>query len=125
MSSFTEPDLVFIPTHCDIGVFSIDTGELIYKLKGHYSQVNCTVITPEEHILYTGSNDRNLLIWTPVTEAVLAYEGFLQGEDEETSKKSQQQAGLADAWSDEEDDDWINSLASRRCGCSFNLLWLG
>jgi DNA excision repair protein ERCC-8 len=75
-------------------------------LRGHYTQVNSCYFDQESHELFTGANDRNILMWTPKMDR--AYEQHLT--DLANNKKEEKRPGFtsriaatADAWSSDED----------------------
>lgn len=55
-------------------------------LQGHYERVNCCVFHPNYEEMYSGSKDRQILVWTPLFDEVQE-----QRVEEET-----------DNWSDDE-----------------------
>jgi DNA excision repair protein ERCC-8 len=56
-------------------------------LQGHYDRVNCCVFHPNYQEMYSGSKDRQILVWTPI---------FDEYHDE------QQVPEESDNWSDDE-----------------------
>jgi len=69
-----ENEVIFVPIQADIGILSLGTGQLISKLSGHFRNVTCTSFSPYFHQLYSGSTDRNILVWTPNRTTESAYE---------------------------------------------------
>ena len=91
-----ENEVIFVPIQADIGILSLGTGQLISKLSGHFKNVTCTSFSPYFHQLYSGSTDRNILVWNanPTTES--AYE-------EENVHNTQSDTILTqDSWSTDE-----------------------
>ncbi|WAR22891.1 ERCC8-like protein [Mya arenaria] len=69
VSDGCSQDLVFIPndTRRSVDALNMVTGKREYSLTGHYSYVNCCLYHPDLNELYSGANDRNILVWTPKT----------------------------------------------------------
>lgn len=106
ISQNTTPDIVYIPSESNISVFNLSTGDQIGSLSGHYNPVNCVYFDAQDQTLYSGGNDRNLLIWTPETEAVIAYQDSFQEnshQENHNGTASSERIGTADAWSSDED----------------------
>nr|CAD7256860.1 unnamed protein product [Timema shepardi]CAD7568549.1 unnamed protein product [Timema californicum] len=59
-----SPKIVYVPSEGSIFLYNVESGEKINTLLGHYNSVNCCVYHPFYHELYSGGNDRNVLIWT-------------------------------------------------------------
>ena len=102
----TKPPIVYVPSNSNILVFDAMTGNLLQTLRGHYTQVNGCVYHPDDQSLYSCGNDRNILVWTPYTSTVEAYEDHI----DETAKVKPPRNGYtsrtvatADAWSSDED----------------------
>ena len=56
---------VFHPNGNKISGFDVLSGVQSGSLSGHYDIVNCCTFHPFREELYSGSNDRQVLIWTP------------------------------------------------------------
>lgn len=99
--------VAFVPSDGNIEVYDIFNGNRIGILRGHYNQVNCCTFDVQLHELYSGANDRNILIWMPDTETVRGYEEFLnssrQGVGQRRTNFTSRIGGMADAWSSDED----------------------
>lgn len=65
ISSDTEPQMVFVPSQGNILVYELTTGIKRAALLGHYNTVTCCAYNENLHTLYSGSNDRNILVWAP------------------------------------------------------------
>lgn len=107
VSSGCSPDVLFIPNHSNIDMFDIYTGEKIDRLKGHYNSVNCVKVHHPTQDLYSGGNDRNILIWTPDTDS--AYEDHVKAESELKNTVTEglrpnRNTVMVDTWSSDEDD---------------------
>ncbi|ELU06884.1 hypothetical protein CAPTEDRAFT_147072 [Capitella teleta] len=98
-----RPPLAYVPTDSNIYVFDIFSGLRTSILRGHYTQVNACYFHADRQELYSGANDRNILIWTPVTDK--AFERQLQEKSEDQSAKNftSRTAATADAWSSDSD----------------------
>ena len=107
MSHGTKPPLAYIPSNSNILVFDIVTGRLVTVLRGHYTQVNGCVSHPDDQTLYSCGNDRNILVWTPQTSTIEAYEDHIDDiakvKAPRTSGFTSRTAATADAWSSDED----------------------
>lgn len=98
------PDLICMPSGSDIEVFDIFQGSKIDTLRGHYTQVNCCTFHPHFQELYSGGNDRNILVWVPDTDT--AYDEYLLSKDksEENETNIIRNPFTVDTWSSDEDD---------------------
>lgn len=100
------PDLVYVPSEGNILAYDLHLGFKVKTLLGHYNSVNCCTFHPFHQELYSGANDRNLLIWTPDGEQTRAYDEYLRTKSQE-SKRSTTAISLrnvtADTWSSDED----------------------
>ncbi|KAI9555459.1 hypothetical protein GHT06_017974 [Daphnia sinensis] len=65
ISSDTDPQMVFVPSQGNILVYELTTGIKRATLLGHYNTVTCCAYNENLHTLYSGSNDRNILVWAP------------------------------------------------------------
>eukprot|EP00262_Sarcandra_glabra_P014548 TRINITY_DN4279_c0_g1_i1.p1 TRINITY_DN4279_c0_g1~~TRINITY_DN4279_c0_g1_i1.p1 ORF type:complete len:340 (-),score=28.52 TRINITY_DN4279_c0_g1_i1:244-1143(-) len=69
-----DSSLVFAPCMNAIKAFDIWSGRTSLIFRGHYECVNCCWFSSQDQELYTGSNDRKILVWSPsnpvVTEAI-------------------------------------------------------
>ncbi|KAM8793350.1 LOW QUALITY PROTEIN: DNA excision repair protein ERCC-8-like [Eudromia elegans] len=88
-----NPEFAFVPYGNTIAVYTIFSGELITRLRGHYSTVDCCIFQPNFQELYSGSRDCNILAWIPA----------LQEHSDDTSEKHLNPA-YEDAWSSSEDE---------------------
>ncbi|KAK3716558.1 hypothetical protein QZH41_006389 [Actinostola sp. cb2023] len=61
-------DIVFVPSSGSIEVFDIHSGSKVNTLVGHYSNVNCCTFQQNFQVLFSGSNDCQLLSWFPNME---------------------------------------------------------
>lgn len=64
----TNPPVLFVPSAHNVLVFDLFSGNKICTLVGHFSLVNCCVYRSTVNQVYSGSNDMNILLWTPDTE---------------------------------------------------------
>lgn len=101
-----SPDILFVPNRSNIDLFDIYTGEKIDRLKGHYNAVNCCKYHESTQDLYSGGNDRNILIWTPETDS--AYDDYLKSQsslkEDLPEIRSNGITVMIDTWSSDEDD---------------------
>ncbi len=112
--------VAYHPQGNTIHAYSVHTGQLLSTLQAHFDRVNCCIFHPTREELYSGSNDYQILVWTP-------YFDEKQDEEEEDNNnnvdnnnnnkvKSKQKKGNVssdeDNWSD--DEDYSNSTATNR-----------
>lgn len=94
--------------------FDIRLGHLIKELNGHFRQVNCCHYNPSTQEVYSGSNDRNILVWTPDHAAEDVYLDLKRNLQSNSSAPGSVNANssshphphsfvLADTWSDSDD----------------------
>jgi DNA excision repair protein ERCC-8 len=57
--------VAFVPSSTDVIAFDVEDGHRISVLRGHYHRVNCAVFCTPTRTLFTGSNDRAIVVWTP------------------------------------------------------------
>lgn len=87
-----DSGLVFVPCMTAAKAFSVWSGETMMTFRGHYENVNCCWYNVQDQELYTGGNDRQVLVWSP---------SKLSSEDEdEWSRKQHAPATDQDNWSD-------------------------
>ncbi|KAH7387734.1 hypothetical protein KP509_16G038600 [Ceratopteris richardii] len=92
MAVTPDSSLVFTPSLNAILVYDVWSGHSYSSLRGHYDQVNCCAFHPQGQELYTGSNDRKILVWAP--RRPIDIDNF-DYEDAEQAIKADE-----DAWSD-------------------------
>ncbi|KAL2652749.1 hypothetical protein R1flu_020877 [Riccia fluitans] len=99
-----DSSLLFVPTYTTIQVYNLWTGVLLKTLRGHFDNVNCCEFHPYEQEMYSGSNDRKILVWNPPPPPRIDEDGKdvcstkakgASGEAEEFSTRPDE-----DAWSD-------------------------
>lgn len=88
-----DSSIVFLPCMTSVKAFDVWSGKTNMTLQGHYEYVNCCWYSTHDQELYTGGNDRQILIWSPpklISEQV----------DECDKRKGQPCAVDEDNWSD-------------------------
>ncbi|ESO92598.1 hypothetical protein LOTGIDRAFT_233046 [Lottia gigantea] len=95
------PDVIMVPDDSNLMLFNLHEGTRIKILRGHYNQVNCCVYHCDKQELYSGGNDRNILVWLPSTDDV--YENCIKINSKEKSNFTSRIAATTDTWSDEDD----------------------
>jgi DNA excision repair protein ERCC-8 len=65
MTDFNGNNFVFVPNGRSLNMYNIFDGTQTNVFKGHFDAINCCLYHPLLNEIYTGSNDRNLLIWSP------------------------------------------------------------
>ncbi|KAM0826479.1 hypothetical protein ACQ4PT_068850 [Festuca glaucescens] len=87
-----DPSLVFVPCMGSIKAYNMWSGTTFQTFRGHYDHVNCCYYNSQDQELYTGSNDRQILLWSPATPALT--------EMEDDDKRQEGFAADEDNWSD-------------------------
>lgn len=57
--------LVFVPCMTAVKAFDVWSGKTTMTFRGHYEYVNCCWLSLQDQELYTGGNDRQILVWSP------------------------------------------------------------
>ncbi|PWA93059.1 transducin/WD40 repeat-like superfamily protein [Artemisia annua] len=57
--------IVFLPCMTSVKAFDVWSGKTNMTLQGHYEYVNCCWYSSHDQELYTGGNDRQILVWSP------------------------------------------------------------
>ena len=66
LSSTGDGLLLFNPSGSVVQMYDIRGGDPVFDLKGgHFETVNCCLWNALSHELYTGSDDRSILVWEP------------------------------------------------------------
>ncbi|KAI5067083.1 hypothetical protein GOP47_0017611 [Adiantum capillus-veneris] len=65
MALSPDSSLLFIPSDNSIQVRDVWSGHAYPSLRGHYDLTNCCTFHPQGQELYSGSNDRKILVWAP------------------------------------------------------------
>ncbi|XP_024539928.1 DNA excision repair protein ERCC-8 [Selaginella moellendorffii] len=86
-----DKPLVFVPCLTSIQVYDMLSGRLLSTLKGHYELVKCCAYHSQSQELYSGSNDRRILVWSPEQSV---------SEDEALGTIAAQVQADEDNWSD-------------------------
>ncbi|XP_073281580.1 WD repeat-containing protein ATCSA-1-like [Primulina huaijiensis] len=86
-----DSTLAYIPCMTTVKVFDMWSGQTKGTFRGHYENVNCCWYNTQDHELYTGGNDRQILVWSPSK--------FISDEMDEW-RKGQNTAVDQDNWSD-------------------------
>ena len=97
------PDVAIVPNESNLEILELHSGMQVSTLRGHYCQVNCCVYHRDRHEVYSGGNDRNILIWLP--ETATDYEEYLRSENQSSNRKKfvSRIAAMTDSWSSDED----------------------
>jgi len=61
---------VFVPSNNNLLMYNIHEGTLKQTYKGHFESINCCSYNPVLNEIYTGSKDRNILIWSPEKQEI-------------------------------------------------------
>lgn len=92
MALSPDSSLLFVPSANNVVVYDVWTGQSHSALRGHYDTVNCCAFHPHGQELYSGSNDRKILVWAPPSLA--------DAEELEDEMKDHGLRADEDAWSD-------------------------
>ncbi|XP_057776561.1 WD repeat-containing protein ATCSA-1-like [Salvia miltiorrhiza] len=65
MAVSQDSALSFVPCMTTVKVFDIWSGQTKCAFRGHYENVNCCWYNAQDQELYTGGNDRQILVWSP------------------------------------------------------------
>ncbi|CAK9155431.1 unnamed protein product [Ilex paraguariensis] len=84
--------LVFVPCMTAAKAFDVWSGKTMLTFRGHYEYVNCCCYSAQDQELYTGGNDRQILVWSPPKS--------ISVEVDEWKRKGQAPAPDKDNWSD-------------------------
>ncbi|KAL5713617.1 WD repeat-containing protein ATCSA-1 [Ranunculus cassubicifolius] len=60
-----DSSLVFVPCMTAVKAFDIWSGRTFLTFRGHYENVNSCCFGSQDQELYSGSNDRQILVWSP------------------------------------------------------------
>lgn len=103
VSTDSSPGVIYIPNGSNIDVLDLMTGMHIHTLRGHFKRANCCIVHPFYQELYSGGNDRNILMWVPDSETV-AYDDYIRDRSETDASvgKVAKHIATADTWSDNE-----------------------
>jgi len=101
--------VAFVPAASDIVALDVDEGHQVAVMRGHYGRVNCLAMSRATHCLFSGANDRAILVWTPDSgdPRQSPPRGGSDGEGRGGSRLGRFArrvgGGTADSWSSDED----------------------
>ncbi|MQL76816.1 hypothetical protein Taro_009216, partial [Colocasia esculenta] len=87
-----DSSLVFVPCMTALKAFDMWSGTTFRVFRGHYESVNCCFFNSHDQELYTGSNDRQILVWSPPSEVI--------AEGDELTSELHNPLADQDQWSD-------------------------
>ena len=96
ISNNCKHPILYLPSEGDIFVIDLFSGTEIKTLNGHFHSVNCCYYRESFQELYSGGNDRNVLLWTADE-----YENETMNSNEQ-NKILHTKSKTADDWSDDE-----------------------
>ncbi|CAI9116015.1 OLC1v1017059C1 [Oldenlandia corymbosa var. corymbosa] len=76
----SQDSLVFVPCMSTIKAFDFWSGKTVLSFRGHYENVNCCWYHTEDQELYTGGNDRQILVWSPPNSTANEVEEWRKGQ---------------------------------------------
>ncbi|TQE03297.1 hypothetical protein C1H46_011109 [Malus baccata] len=65
LATSQNSELVFVPCMTAVKAFDTWSGKTSLKFRGHYEHVNCCWFSSQDQELYTGGDDRQILVWSP------------------------------------------------------------
>ncbi|CAK7347424.1 unnamed protein product [Dovyalis caffra] len=65
LATTQDSTLVFVPCMTSVKAFDVWSGKTHVTFRGHYEYVNCCWFSSQDQELYTGGNDRQILVWSP------------------------------------------------------------
>ncbi|KAH8487916.1 hypothetical protein H0E87_023848 [Populus deltoides] len=65
LATAQDSNLVFVPCMTSVKAFDVWSGKTYVTFRGHYEYVNCCWFSSQDQELYTGGNDRQILVWSP------------------------------------------------------------
>ncbi|PON72952.1 Guanine nucleotide-binding protein, beta subunit [Parasponia andersonii] len=80
LATSQNSSLVFVPCMTTVKAFNMWSGKTSLTFRGHYESVNCCWFSSQDQELYTGGNDRQILVWSP-SRLVSDDEGSAQDQD--------------------------------------------
>ena len=98
----SDPKLMYVPSEGNILIYEIQTGEKVKALLGHYNCVNSCIFHPFYHELYSGRNDKNILILTAEQVPQAACSKHSQSRIQTTGLFQRMPLLTADNWSRDE-----------------------
>lgn len=82
-------------------VYETQSGGQVSTLKGHFASISCCVSNPNTQEVYSGSSDRQILVWDPPGAG--SYGEYPCQRQNETRDGGNAVANLdVDTWSDDE-----------------------
>ena len=98
---------LFIPTDTKVHVLDTEDSCAVKSLGGHYNNVNCVAYNDAEQVLYSGGNDRNILVWEPNQSRSEAYHEHLELTGKRLPSEEQKQVNVIreDNWSSSDESD--------------------
>lgn len=97
-------ELVYFPSDGKVLVCEVQTGKLVKTLRGHYNEVNACKYNALHQELYSGANDRSILIWTPDLAQEMAYKDHVNVQRANIGTSHARVEVTQDVWSSDEDD---------------------
>jgi len=100
VTHYAKPELIYIPSEGSILVYELLTGKQVKTLLGHYNLVNSCRFNVMNQELYSGGNDRSVLIWTADQTQSEAYEEHISAQG---VSKVKVEDVTRDVWSSDEE----------------------
>ncbi|XP_078433779.1 WD repeat-containing protein ATCSA-1-like [Wolffia australiana] len=93
MAVAEDSSLVFVPCATTVKAFDMWSGTTSRTFRGHLESVNCCFFNAQHQELYSGSNDRQIVVWAPTNRTDSA-------EDQEAARGLEEHDADQDHWSD-------------------------
>ncbi|CAA7397069.1 unnamed protein product [Spirodela intermedia] len=74
-----DSSLVFVPCMATVKAFDMWSGATSRTFRGHFESVNCCFFSAHNQELYSGSNDRQILVWSPPNKAAVELDQEVNG----------------------------------------------
>lgn len=110
-----NPNYAFIPGANNMLMYNILDGDLVKSYKGHFESTNCCLFNSALNEVYSGSKDRNILIWSKDSDPVPDIDDFkpvstfqnvsysyLSNTGRDSTTESLPKRTRTDNWSDDE-----------------------
>ncbi|KAG5048212.1 hypothetical protein GLYMA_04G045700v4 [Glycine max] len=81
LATTQDSALVFVPCMRSVKAFDMWSGNTYTILRGHYECVNSCWFNQHDQELYTGGNDRQILVWSPARSIADEMEGTAEDQD--------------------------------------------
>eukprot|EP00041_Stephanoeca_diplocostata_P002027 m.22835 g.22835 ORF g.22835 m.22835 type:complete len:422 (-) comp12810_c0_seq1:260-1525(-) len=102
VSRSSKVSLVYHPCGANIHVYDIHGGTLVRVLRGHYGRVHQCVFHPTTVEMYSGSNDSEVVVWSPALDQQRRGRRVGGGTSTDGAAAGAAEGVAEDAWSDDD-----------------------